>query len=554
MYFLDTDKNTWTKLDKFTKSNVKVYIIEDLKVGEHTIHKIIGSEENEQLLIGKILKFLIFQDDELTSNLELNGKISPITPTSQSDKIITSKYLFPSSRSRHTTGLLDNKLIMFGGGGSYEIFDDLWTLDVSSLEWNKPKTSGDKPLPRCKFLMMINILGGHSMSLVKDKAYIFGGGSQNKKMLNDLYQIDLTNYVWKKIEFSTNSPLPSPRASHTANLLFGNYLVLLFGGDNVRFFGELFIISLTKNITKRIKFKSPASRCAHTANFYNDTIYILGGGDNKAQGFGELHALDINLLLKKFGFDVQHQPQDIEIKHEETKIGPEVPLTIETESPSIESNQTGRQRSSSMNKSKRQSKDQHQGFTEKDAREITNFLVEMGLGRFSSIFINEEIDIQSLSLLTDQDLLKLGVTKYGPRKKILTAAEKLNKKLNNIPVPPPPPPKDGERTDSVNIKKNAKTETQLLESIVQLTKTIDSFKQVVKDLSLSLQVLTAQQNYIIEKKDNQDDEFTEKLPNSMKHQIHPEKGSKKTSKLDEIQGLSWFNEMEEYESKKNKNL
>lgn len=436
-------------------------------------------------------------------------------------------------------------MIMFGGGGSYGIFDDLWTLDVISLEWNKPKTLGDKPSPRCKLFSKINMIGGHSMSLSKDKAYIFGGGSQNNKMLNDLYQIDLNTFVWKKIEFPSNSPLPSPRASHTANLISSDYLVFLFGGDNIKFFGELFIVSLSKNITKRIKFKSPTSRCAHTANFYNGTIFILGGSDGKTQGFGELYGLDTNLLLKKFGLEVQHQIPEIEIKQE--NLGPEIQV-IETESPIIETNQT-RQRSSSMSKVKRQSKEQHQGFTEKDAREITNWLVEMGLGRFSSIFINEEIDIQSVSLLNDQDLFRLGVTKYGPRKKILTAAEQLNKKFNNIPKPPPPP--GSERSDSTTVKKNIKHEIQLQDSIIQLTKSIDSFKIIVKDLSISLQVLTAQQNDI-KKKENTEDEFTEKLPNSMKHQIHPEKSGPKKSKLDEIVGLSWFNEMEEYEKNKEK--
>ena len=153
----------------------------------------------------------------------------------KNDQLITSKMFFPSSRSRHTTCYQNDILYLFGGGGSYKIFDDLWCLDTKLWTWSKPKTSGDQPSARW----------GHSMTLIENKIYIFGGGgNQQNKMLNDLFEIDITTLIWKKVELSTKYAIPSPRAAHTATSIAFKYLLLLFGGDNTRFLGDLFIISM----------------------------------------------------------------------------------------------------------------------------------------------------------------------------------------------------------------------------------------------------------------------------------------------------------------------
>jgi hypothetical protein len=200
-----------------------------------------------------------------------------------------------------------------------------------------------------------------------------------------------------------------------------------------------------------------------------------------------------------------------------------------------------RKSNSFSKRSKRFSKES-QGFTEKDAREVTNWLVELGLGRFASHFINEEIDLQSVPLLKDEDLQKLGFSKFGPRKKIIVAAEDLSRRYH-IPQPPPLPSQEDLHREPGK-KRNGSQDHHIIDAISNLTKSVDSLKDIVKDLTISLQMMTSSQ-FIPQQSTFDDSEGS--LPNSMKHQIHPDKKKKKSSKSKgpDIQGKSWFNEMED---------
>lgn len=48
------------------------------------------------------------------------------------------------------------------------------------------------------------------------------------------------------------------------------------------------------------------------------------------------------------------------------------------------------------------------------------FLMSAGVSKFTSRFVNEQIDLQALMLLTEDDLTELGLG-MGPRKKLLKA-------------------------------------------------------------------------------------------------------------------------------------
>lgn len=57
--------------------------------------------------------------------------------------------------------------------------------------------------------------------------------------------------------------------------------------------------------------------------------------------------------------------------------------------------------------------------------EVTKWLEQLGLGRYAAVFVEQQIDPEVLSELTDEDLEKLGVP-LGPRKKILKAIAALD--------------------------------------------------------------------------------------------------------------------------------
>ncbi|XP_052002019.1 protein bicaudal C homolog 1-B-like isoform X1 [Xyrauchen texanus] len=68
--------------------------------------------------------------------------------------------------------------------------------------------------------------------------------------------------------------------------------------------------------------------------------------------------------------------------------------------------------------------------------ELPELFSKLGLGKYTDIFQQQEIDLQTFVTLTDPDLKELGITTFGARRKMLLAISELNKsrrKLFNAP-------------------------------------------------------------------------------------------------------------------------
>ncbi|XP_059803406.1 protein bicaudal C homolog 1-like isoform X1 [Hypanus sabinus] len=68
--------------------------------------------------------------------------------------------------------------------------------------------------------------------------------------------------------------------------------------------------------------------------------------------------------------------------------------------------------------------------------ELPELFSKLGLGKYTDIFQQQEIDIQTFLTLTDQDLKELGITTFGARRKMLLAISELNKNCRK-PFEPP---------------------------------------------------------------------------------------------------------------------
>lgn len=85
-----------------------------------------------------------------------------------------------------------------------------------------------------------------------------------------------------------------------------------------------------------------------------------------------------------------------------------------------------------------------------DANPVLEWLRTLGLSRYEEAFVKEEVDWETLQWLTEEDLLNIGVTALGPRKKIVNALSGLRQRNNRG--------QDKERDSSV-IKPNENTKT-----------------------------------------------------------------------------------------------
>ncbi|CAN6174448.1 unnamed protein product [Urochloa humidicola] len=66
-----------------------------------------------------------------------------------------------------------------------------------------------------------------------------------------------------------------------------------------------------------------------------------------------------------------------------------------------------------------------------EIRRAIEWLRNLGLSKYEEIFIREEVDWETLQWLTEEDLLGMGITALGPRKKITHALGELRKKQDD---------------------------------------------------------------------------------------------------------------------------
>jgi hypothetical protein len=91
----------------------------------------------------------------------------------------------PSPRRAHTTCTWNNNIIVVGGGDGVRALADVHCLDLADPSrpvWSQLEPSGTPPIAR----------GYHTSNLVKDKLIVYGG-SDGHECFSDVFVLDLGN-------------------------------------------------------------------------------------------------------------------------------------------------------------------------------------------------------------------------------------------------------------------------------------------------------------------------------------------------------------------------
>lgn len=135
----------------------------------------------------------------------------------------------PEPRAYHSMTPYKNRIIIFGGHGGIDYnrtaFNDIYELDLELFQWRKPKTKGNPPEPR----------GGHVASLLanKDKLFIFGGWNFILQF-NNLFIYDIENAQWQENELTHETPKWNLNGCLAPSIPSWKYFI--FGGSCGNFF------------------------------------------------------------------------------------------------------------------------------------------------------------------------------------------------------------------------------------------------------------------------------------------------------------------------------
>uniref|UniRef100_A0A8C5P2S3 Host cell factor C2 n=1 Tax=Jaculus jaculus TaxID=51337 RepID=A0A8C5P2S3_JACJA len=186
----------------------------------------------------------------------------------------------PRARHGHRAVAIRELMIIFGGGNE-GIADELHVYNTVTNQWFLPAVRGDIP-PGC---------AAHGFVCDGTRILVFGGMVEYGRYSNELYELQASRWLWKKVKPqppSSGLP-PCPRLGHSFSL-YGNKCYL-FGGlanesedsnNNVprylKLLIDLFLFLETMSWSKpETKGTVPLPRSLHTASVIGNKMYIFGG-------------------------------------------------------------------------------------------------------------------------------------------------------------------------------------------------------------------------------------------------------------------------------------
>ncbi|XP_033017320.1 host cell factor 2 [Lacerta agilis] len=201
-----------------------------------------------------------------------------------------SSFTGPVPRSRHGhRAVAIRELVIIFGGGNEGIADELHVYNTATNQWFLPAVRGDIP-PGC---------AAHGFVCDGTRILVFGGMVEYGRYSNDLYELQASRWLWKKMrpQHPSAGLPPCPRLGHSFSL-YGNKCYL-FGGlanesedtnNNIpRYLNDFYELELQHGsgvmgwsipVTKGML---PSPRESHTAVIYcrkdsgNPKMFIFGG-------------------------------------------------------------------------------------------------------------------------------------------------------------------------------------------------------------------------------------------------------------------------------------
>ncbi|MBN3298790.1 KLDC2 protein, partial [Amia calva] len=237
--------------------------------------------------------FYLFGGHHARGNTNKFYRLPLSSETLHWEKMRDLKGLAPTCKDKLGCWVHKNRLVYFGGygyvanGGHLGTFeydetsflangaDRGWNnhihiLDLETLTWSQPVTTGNPPSPRA----------AHTCATIGNRGYVFGGRYRESR-LNDLYFINMDTWEWSEMSVPQQGPVG--RSWHSFIPVSPDHL-FLFGGFTTekQTLSDAWLYCVSKNEWKPFKHSNTESpRLWHTACASEEgEVFVFGGCAN----------------------------------------------------------------------------------------------------------------------------------------------------------------------------------------------------------------------------------------------------------------------------------
>uniref|UniRef100_M8BYW6 Acyl-CoA-binding domain-containing protein 4 n=1 Tax=Aegilops tauschii TaxID=37682 RepID=M8BYW6_AEGTA len=211
VWFIDLETNSWSAVDTYGKVPMARGGQSVTLVGSRLI--MFGGEDNKRRLLSDL------------HVLDLETMIWEEVKTEKGG---------PAPRYDHSAAVYaEHYLLIFGGSSHSTCFNDLYLLDLQSLEWSQPDTQGAHITPR----------SGHAGMMIDENWYIVGGGD-NASGSTDTIVMNASKFVWSVVTtVSVRDRLACEGLTLCSTTVDGEKFLIAFGGYNGKYNNEVFALS-----------------------------------------------------------------------------------------------------------------------------------------------------------------------------------------------------------------------------------------------------------------------------------------------------------------------
>ena len=239
-----------------------------------------------------------------------------LDPETREYVIIAPNKVVPADRMCHSACILEEKMLIFGGkkvskGLTLEL-GDFWSYDIS-LIFDYPFFFGmpnfisvNNNWEALKLRNTPESRRGHSAVVYDKKMYIFGGLKEGRGFLNEMFEFDPKENIWKKV--IPKNPASSPKtAYHSAVVSLRSQAMYVYGGKigPSKFTNRLYAFSfITLTWSEVQTANKPTPSYMQNSFFFDDTLHVIGGRTKTIPSTCYLYKVQLSQLRKKLSQEV----------------------------------------------------------------------------------------------------------------------------------------------------------------------------------------------------------------------------------------------------------